>query len=83
MMAEMERMEMVKVRVQILAGPYRIKGLIALIPGARVTDFLVESEAFIAVTDGEVWDLEGRKILSAPFFNVSREHVVVLVPDQG
>ena len=80
-MSEMERMEMVKVRVQILAGPYRIKGHLALIPGARVTDFLVEARNFIAVTEAEVWDLEGRKILAAPFFNVSREHIVVVVPE--
>ena len=80
MAGEMEHVELTKVRVQILAGPYRIKGDIALVPGARVTDYMVEAKEFFAVTDAEVWDLEGRKILAAPFFNVSRDHVVVVIP---
>jgi len=82
MNAEMEQPELTKLRVQILAGAYRIKGDIALPPGARVTDYMIEAKAFFAVTDAEVWDLEGRKILAAPFFNISREHVVVVVPER-
>ena len=67
--------------VVILAGSYRVKGEIELVPGARLTDYMIESKEFLAVTDAEVWDLEGRKILSAPFLNVSRNHVVVVAPD--
>lgn len=70
-----------KTRVVILAGPYRIKGEIQLQPGARVTDYMVGSKDFFAVTNAEVWDLEGRKIHNAPFINVSRAHVVVVAPD--
>ena len=68
-------------RVVILAGPYRVKGEIELVAGARLTDYMVESKGFIAVTHAEVWDLEGRKILAAPFLNVSRSHVVVIAPE--
>ena len=68
-------------RVVILAGSYRIKGEIELVAGARITDYMQESKSFFAVTHAEVWDLEGRKIFSAPFLNVSRSHVVVISPD--
>ena len=68
-------------RFQVNAGAYRIKGYVELVPGARITDYMVEAKAFFAVTEAEVWDLEGRKILMAPFINVCRNHVVVVAPD--
>ena len=76
-MAEIEN----RARVVILAGSYRIKGEIELMSGARITDYMVESKEFFAVIEAEVWDLEGRKILTAPFINVCRGHVVVVAPD--
>jgi len=70
-----------RARVVMLAGSFRIKGEIELMAGARVTDYMVESKPFIAVTNAEVWDLEGRRIMVVPFLNVSRDHVVVVAPD--
>jgi hypothetical protein len=70
-----------RARVVILAGAYRIKGDIELVAGARITDYMLDAKAFFAVTHAEVWDLEGRKIFSAPFLNVSRSHVVVISPE--
>ena len=70
-----------KTRVMILAGSYRIKGEIELVTGARITDYILDAKEFFAVTRAEVWDLDGRKIFSAPFLNVSRAHVVVVAPD--
>jgi hypothetical protein len=70
-----------RTRVVILAGSYRIKGEIELVPGARITDYMLDAKAFFAVTKAEVWDLEGRRIFTAPFLNVSREQVVVVAPD--
>lgn len=70
-----------RARVVMLAGSFRIKGEIEIVPGARVTDFMLESKPFIAVTNAEVWDLEGRRIVVAPFLNVARDHVVVVAPD--
>lgn len=72
--------EQSKTKVTILTGTYRIKGYIELLPGARITDYLVESKDFIAVTDAEVWALEDRKILTAAFLNVSRDHIQVVTP---
>lgn len=71
-----------KMKVTILTGSYRIKGNIYLLPGARVTDYMTEAKDFIAVTEAEVWELVvgGRQILSAPFINVSREHIQIITP---
>ena len=69
-----------KTKVTILTGTYRVKGYIELTPGARVTDYLVEAKDFIAVTDAEVREIGDRKILSAPFLNVSRQHIQIVTP---
>lgn len=71
-----------KTRVVILTGTYRIKGEIDLVPGARVTDYIVEAKDFIAMTDAEVWDIEGRRIAGAPFLDVSRDHIQVIMPEE-
>ena len=34
----------------------------------------------IAITDAEVWELEGRQVFAAAFINVSREHIEVVAP---
>jgi len=68
-------------RVVILAGSYRVKGEIDLLPGARLTDYMADAKDFFAVTNAEVWDLEGRKIFAASFLNVSRSQVVVIAPE--
>jgi len=69
-------------KVTILTGSYRIKGFINVMPGARVTDFMTEAKGFIALTDDEVWELSvgGRQLVAAPFLNVSRDHIQVIVP---
>jgi len=69
-----------KTKVTILTGTYRIKGYIELMPGARVTDFMVEAKDFIAVTEAEIWEVGDRKIMSVPFINVSRQHVQIIMP---
>jgi hypothetical protein len=71
-----------KTRVTILTSAYRIKGYIDLIPGARLTDFIVEAKSFVAVTDAEVWELHlgGRQILAAEFIDVSRDHIQIVLP---
>ncbi len=73
-------MQETRTKVILLTSTYRIKGYIELMPGARVTDYMVEAKGFIAVTDAEVWELAGRQVFTAPFINVSRDHVVVVAP---
>ncbi len=70
-----------KTKVIILTRSYRIKGNIHLLPGARVTDFLVDSKDFLALTDVEVWELGGRQVLVAPFVNVSRDQIEIVTPE--
>jgi hypothetical protein len=70
-----------KTKVTILTGTYRIKGCIHLQSQARVTDYMADSRNFIALTDAEVWEPDGRQVLTAPFLNVSREHIQVVVPE--
>lgn len=69
-----------RTKVSILTQSYRVKGYIDLLPGARVTDYLMESKDFIAVTDAEVWELGNRHVLNAPFINVSRDHIQIVAP---
>jgi hypothetical protein len=74
--------EQAKTKVTILTSAYRIKGYIDLIPGARLTDFIVDAKSFVAVTDAEVWELQlgGRQILTAAFIDVSRDHIQIVMP---
>jgi len=69
-----------RTKIMILTGTYRVKGFIELVPGARVTDYMVEAKDFIAVTDAEVRDLNDRHIVNTPFLNVSRDCVQIVVP---
>ena len=75
-------MEESKTKVTILTGSYRIKGMIDLLPGARLTDYIVEAKSFVAVTNAEVWELSigGRQVLSAPFIDVSKDHIQSVMP---
>ncbi len=69
-----------KTKVAILTGHYRITGYVNLLPGARLTDFLTDSEEFVALTLAEVWSLEGRKLFSANFMDINRDAVEVVMP---
>jgi hypothetical protein len=67
-------------KVTILTDAYRIKGYIDLVPGARVTDFMLEAREFLAVMDAEVYEIElgGRQVLTAPFIDVNRGHIQIV-----
>lgn len=71
-----------RTRITILTSTYRIKGFIDLLPGARLTDYIVDAKSFVAVTEAEVWELSigGRQVLAAPFIDVSKEHIQVVMP---
>ena len=69
-----------KTRVVILTDHYQIRGEIAHFSGARLTDYMNESKAFIAVTDAEVLNYEGRPMITAPFLNVGLDKIEVIVP---
>jgi hypothetical protein len=66
-------------RVVILTTSYRIKGYIDVLPGARVTDYMVGAKGFIAVTEAEVWSVAGNGlVLAADFIDVARDQIQVI-----
>lgn len=71
-----------RTKVTIFTGAYRIKGYIDLLPGARLTDYIIDAKDFVALTDAEVYEsiLGGRQILTAPFINVNRDHIQIVTP---
>jgi hypothetical protein len=69
-----------KSEVIIFTNSYRIRGKIALVPGARLTDYVVEANLFIAVTEVEVTDKDNKFILKTPFLNVHRDHIELILP---
>jgi len=73
--------EQEKTRVKIFTESFRITGEIELMPGARVTDFILEGKDYFAVTNAEVSDLDGREILKTSFLSVSRQHIQIIAPD--
>jgi hypothetical protein len=71
-----------RTKVTIFTSSYRVRGYIDLVPGARLSDFMAGARDFIAVTHAEVWELQpgGRQVASAPFLNVSRDHIEIILP---
>lgn len=73
----MDEMEM---KVFIITRHCLITGSISLIKGSRLTDYVISAKPFIAVTDAEVTDHEGRALFSSSFINVHRDHIEVIAP---
>lgn len=73
---------MTRTKVVILTGSYRIKGYINLVPGGRVTDYILGAKDFIAVTDAEVWAIGGGGlVLSAQFIDVCRDQIQMITTE--
>lgn len=68
--------------VVILTTTYSIQGRIALVPGARLTDYIKQAGDFIAVSDAVVSDLKGNELFQAPFLDVSKLHIEIISPKQ-
>ena len=67
--------------VVIFTDSFRVRGSVDLIPGARITDFMSEARDFIAVTDAEVRRINGDHVVDAPFLNINRDHIQLVVPE--
>ena len=72
-----------KTAVIILTSNYRITGYVHCLPSARLTDFIRESKSFIALTDVEIKTKQGNRILFAPFINVQRDDIEIIMPSEG
>jgi hypothetical protein len=70
--------------VVILTNNYKVKGWIALVPGARLTDYIDESKDFIAVTDAHVWNRHNlQKIMGSRFLDINREDIEIIAPSSA
>ena len=72
-----------KTKIVVMMGNYRITGSIDIVPGARVTDFLMECKEFMAITDAVVWDLNGRKLITSSFMSVNRDRIELIMPEEN
>jgi hypothetical protein len=72
-----------RTKVIILSQRYKIEGHIDLIPGARLTDFMNNSNKFIAVTDAQILDYENDEILKAKFLDVLVNSIEVILPSDN
>jgi len=72
-----------KTKIVVMMGNYRITGSIDIVPGTRVTDFLMECKEFIAITDAAVWDLNGRKLITSSFMSVNRDRIELIMPEEN
>jgi hypothetical protein len=69
-----------KAKVIIFTKHFQIKGDIFLYEGARLTDYMLEAKAFIAVSSAEIMDHQNNKVLTTSFLNVNRDHVEIILP---
>jgi hypothetical protein len=66
--------------VVIYTESFRIEGRIALMPGARLTDYVRTASAFIAVTDATVWDKSGKQLFETSFLDLGSSWIELIVP---
>ena len=48
----------------------------------RVKDELNRNEQFLAITNADIYNLQGQKIYDAAFMLINRDHVIWVVPDE-
>ncbi len=70
----------VEVSIQTLTN--RIKGLIFVRVGERVSDELNRSSQFLAVTEATIYDLNGSELNKSPFMTVNRDQIVWLALEE-
>jgi hypothetical protein len=68
-------------RVVIFTRDFRIVGNIGLLPGVRLTDYMVETKQFMAVTGAEVTAIGGDgSTIAAGFIDVNRDSIQFIMP---
>ena len=60
----------------------RIQGHVHVRVNERIKDELNRGEQFVAVTDAEIFNLQGQKISQAEFVIINRDHIVWIIPDE-
>ncbi|MDO8752641.1 MAG: hypothetical protein Q7J80_02010 [Anaerolineales bacterium] len=57
-----------------------IRGFIHVLKGARYKTELEGTEQFVAVTDANIYDAEGKIIYHSPFIAVQKKQIVWVIP---
>lgn len=70
------------VSVIIQTGAHRIRGKMYVRPDERIKDELNKNEQFLAITDANVFDMDGNLLYSTEFIAVNRDQVVWVVPQE-
>ncbi len=73
-------MATLKTKIVILTKYFRIEGEIDLVPGARLTDFMNETNRFMVVSDARVCDHNEKELLSGHFINVLVGNIEIILP---
>jgi hypothetical protein len=60
----------------------QIKGNVHVRLNERVKDELNRGEQFLALTEAEVFNLQGEKISEAEFMLINRDHIIWVIPDE-
>ena len=66
--------------VIIQTTTHRIQGHIYIKPGERLKDGINQDDAFMAITDAEIFDTNGNVLYNSDFVAVNRAHIVWLLP---
>lgn len=66
--------------VVIYTQHFRITGTIALVRGARLTDYVRETNHFIAVASALVCDRHGVEQFRTDFLDVGKDHIEIILP---
>lgn len=70
-------------RVVIRTVNYQISGEIGLLPGCRLTDYMTDAKAFIAVIDAKVVTHAGQPVFDASLLNVNSRLIEVIAPAEA
>jgi hypothetical protein len=70
-----------RTKVIIYTDQYRIMGHIDLLPSARLTDFMLDTRHFIAVTNAKIYSLDGKAILNTAFCDINKNHIIIITPE--
>lgn len=73
-------MSTLKTQVIILTKDFRIEGEIDLVPGARLTDFMNETNKFMVVSGAQISSHDGKELLRGQFINVLVSNIEVILP---
>jgi hypothetical protein len=70
----------VPVTIQTVAQ--RIRGIVHVHPEERLKDELDKATQFLAVTDAEIYDLEGHLLQKSHFLALNCNHIIWVIPDE-